>query len=74
MTLTEATLRFIAEHRRDDVRVLALQAGKYPDVDMPTALTQIAGRQTAETKYRRGPLQKAYSIHPTYPWNNARRR
>ena len=50
MTLTEATLRFIAEHRRDDVRVLALQAGKYPDVDMPTALTQIAGRQTAETK------------------------
>ena len=50
MTLTEATLRFIAEHRRDDVRALALQAGKYPDVDMPTALTQIAGRQTAETK------------------------
>ena len=48
MTLTEATLRFIAEHRRDDVRALALQAGKYPDVDMPTALTQIAGRQTAE--------------------------
>ncbi len=50
MTLTEATLRFIAEHRRDDVRALALQAGKYPDVDLPTALTQIAGRQTAETK------------------------
>ena len=50
MTLTEATLRFIAEHRSDDVRALALQASKYPDVDMPTALTQIAGRQTAETK------------------------
>lgn len=50
MTLTEATLRFIAEHRRDDVRALALQAGKYPLVDMPAALTQIAGWQTAEVK------------------------
>ena len=65
MTLTEATLRFIAEHRRDDVRVLALQAGKYPDVG--------AGRRPRR-KYQRGLLQKAYSIHPTYPWNNARRR
>lgn len=50
MTLSEATLRFIAEHRRDDVRALALQAGKYPLVDMPAALTQIAGWQTAEIK------------------------
>lgn len=50
MTLSEATLRFIAEHRRDDVRALALQAGKYPLVDMPAALTQIAGWQTAEVK------------------------
>ena len=50
MTLTEATLRFIAEHRLEDVRTLALQASKYPLVDMPTALIQIAGWQTAKAK------------------------
>ena len=50
MTLTEATLRFIAEHRLDDVRTLALQADKYPLVDMSAALIQIAGRQTAKSK------------------------
>lgn len=50
MTLTEETLRFVAEHRHDDVRTLALQAARHPNVDMPTALTQIAGRQAAEEK------------------------
>lgn len=50
MTLTEETLRFIREHRKDDVRGLALQARKYPAVDMPAAITQIAGRQAAEVK------------------------
>lgn len=50
MTLNDDTLRFIAAHRRDDVRALALQAARHPGVDMPAALTQIAGRQTAETK------------------------
>ena len=25
---------FIAEHRNDDIRQLALQAKKYPDIDM----------------------------------------
>lgn len=50
MTLTEETLRFIREHRNDDVRSLALQARKYPAVDMPVAITQIAGHQVAEVK------------------------
>lgn len=50
MTLTEDTLRFIREHRNDDTRSLALQAHKYPTVDMPTAITQIAGRQAAGGK------------------------
>ena len=50
MTLTEETLRFVAEHRHDDVRTLALQAARYPHVDMPVALTQIAGWQAAEEK------------------------
>ena len=34
MTLTEETLRFIREHRKDNVRNLALQAHKYPTVDV----------------------------------------
>ncbi len=48
MTLNEDTLRFIREHRQDDVRALALQARKYPSVDMPAAITQIAGWQAAK--------------------------
>lgn len=50
MTLNEDTLRFIREHRRDDVRALALQARKYPSVNMPAAITQIAGWQAAKEK------------------------
>ena len=41
---------FIREHRNDDVRQLALQAARYPDIDMQLALQQIAGWQTARTK------------------------
>ena len=41
---------FISEHRHDDVRQLALQAARYPDIDMQQALQQIAGWQTARTK------------------------
>ena len=41
---------FIREHSSDDVRVLALQAKKYPDIDMPTVITQIAGRKVAAEK------------------------
>lgn len=50
MTPTEETLRFIRQHRSDDVRTLALQARRYPDVDMPAAITQISGWQTARIK------------------------
>ena len=41
---------FIREHRHDDVRQQALQAARYPDIDMQQALQQIAGWQTACTK------------------------
>ena len=41
---------FVREHREDDVRQLALQGGRYPDVDMTFALQQIAGWQTARRK------------------------
>ena len=40
----------MSEHRLDDVRLLALQASKYPEVDMSFALDQIAGWQTARKK------------------------
>lgn len=50
MTPTEDTLHFIRLHRQDDVRTLALQAHKYPSVDMPAAITQIAGWQAAKEK------------------------
>lgn len=41
---------FIQEHLKDDVRKLALEAGKYPDTDIKEALRQIAGRQRIEEK------------------------
>lgn len=41
---------FIREHREDDVRQLALQAARYPGIDMPAAIQQIAGWQRARTK------------------------
>ena len=44
------TSEFIQQHQHDDIRKLALQAAKYPDVDFPFALRQIAGRQIAAIK------------------------
>ena len=44
------TLKFIAEHRNDDVRTLALQAARYPSVDMREAVMQIEGWQHACSK------------------------
>ena len=48
--ISSETQLFIREHSSDNVRALALQAKKYPDIDMPTAITQIAGRQVAAEK------------------------
>lgn len=45
-----ATTEFILEHRNDDVRTLALQAKRYPAVDMLKAVTQIEGWQAAREK------------------------
>lgn len=50
MELSQETQRFISEHAEDDVRQLALQAKKFPGVDMNTAIVQIAGRQAAADK------------------------
>ena len=50
MQISPETLRFIEENLKADVRSLALQAKKYPKVDMAMAVVQIAGRQIAEAK------------------------
>ena len=50
MQISAETIRFIEEHAKADVRSLALQAKKYPEVDMAVAVVQIAGRQIAEAK------------------------
>lgn len=41
---------FILQHRSDDPRKLALAGNRNADIDMPFALNQIAGWQTAVTK------------------------
>ena len=48
--MNEATLAFIRSHANDDVRQLALQGKKNPEVEMMYALDQIAGRQKARVK------------------------
>ena len=50
MLINENTWQFIRKHVHDDVRKLALQGSKEADVDLPMALQQIAGRQTARRK------------------------
>ncbi|MBR6648429.1 MAG: RsmD family RNA methyltransferase [Bacteroidaceae bacterium] len=50
MMLDAETAKFIQEHREADVRTLALQAGRYPKVNIPVALTQIEGWQLARHK------------------------
>ena len=49
-SLLEKNTRFIEQHAHDDVRALALQATRFPDIDMPFCLQQIAGRQQAADK------------------------
>ena len=44
------TLQYILSHASDDVSALALHPSKDPQVDMPMALQQIAGRQKAKEK------------------------
>ena len=48
--MNEKTWKFICEHADEDVRKVALQGTKDPEVDLQMALQQIAGRQTARKK------------------------
>lgn len=48
--MNQATREFVLQHANDDVRQLALKKVKNPEIDLPLALDQIKGRQTARTK------------------------
>ena len=48
--MNQTTIDYIRQHVNDDVRQLALRGCKDPEVDLPFALEQIAGRQKARTK------------------------
>ena len=50
MLINKETWDFILQHRQDDVRKLALQGAKGSGTDLPMALQQIAGWQTARKK------------------------
>lgn len=50
MNINEKTWQYITAHSEDDVSLLALHPSKDPQVDMPMALQQIAGRQKAKEK------------------------
>lgn len=50
MLISSETARFVAAHRTEDVRDLALKAKRVDGLDLPLALDQIAGWQTARTK------------------------
>ena len=50
MNINEKTWKFVREHADEDVRKVALLDTKDPEVDLKTALDQIAGRQTARRK------------------------
>jgi 16S rRNA G966 N2-methylase RsmD len=50
MVISEKTREFILLHRNENPSALALTARNNPEVDMATAVTQIAGRQIAAQK------------------------
>ena len=48
--MNDKSIAFVREHREEDVRKLALQAQRNGDVNLPWALDQIQGWQTARRK------------------------
>jgi hypothetical protein len=48
--MNQVTLDYIHDHAGEDVRLLALQGSKNPEIDLAFALDQIAGRQKAKIK------------------------
>ncbi len=55
MEISESTWAFIAKHRREDVRDVALHAKHDGDVDVPFALERIPGwRRRTHSSYLTG--------------------
>lgn len=50
MEINRETADFIEQHANDDVRQLALMGRRFPHLDMPFVLDQVAGRQMARQK------------------------
>ena len=48
--ISEDTKKFILDHVDDDVFTLGFHASRYPEIDMPTVVVQIEGRQKAKNK------------------------
>ncbi len=48
--MNDETIRFVREHREDDVKALALKAKRDEGIDLTWALDQIQGWQTAWRK------------------------
>ena len=61
MYLSPETILFIREHRNDDVHSLALQAKRYPQVDMP-----LPDGKLPFLKYQVGMQQKDFYIRAIY--------
>ena len=74
MQISPETQLFIREHQTDDVRALALQARKYPNVDMPTAITQIAGSKLPPKRFHHGEIRMIYGTRSTCHWSNVRQK
>ena len=58
------TEEFIKLFREEDIRSLALQGSRYPEVDMPFALNQIGGWQIARTKLPSWAIQEGILYPP----------
>ncbi len=48
--MDQSTKQFIEKHLQADIHQISLQAKRYPDVDIPLAIRQIAGRQKIKMK------------------------
>ena len=50
MILSSDIKQFVEKHENDDVKALALQSKRYPDIDIHFAIRQIVGKQIAKNK------------------------
>lgn len=50
MILDDDIKKFVKEHEEDDIRVLALQVKRYPNINIPLAIQQIAGKKASKNK------------------------